>query len=97
MKLEALTMCVQLCPALCNPMGCSPQAPLSMEFFRPEYWSRLPFPIPGDLSDPGIKPTSLVFPALAAEFFTTSASWEAQQLNGIIFNHVLQLYYEIFS
>ena len=32
------------------------QAPLSMEFFRQEYRSRLPFPLPGDLSDPRIKP-----------------------------------------
>ena len=67
-----------------------------MEFFRQEYWSRLPFPTLGDLSDPGIKPMSLVPPALAGKFFTTSADWEAQQVNGIIFYHVLQLYYEIF-
>ena len=29
----------QWCPTLCNPMDCSPQDPLSMEFSRPEYWS----------------------------------------------------------
>ena len=34
------------------------QAPPSMEFSRQEYWSRLPFPSPGDLPDPGIKPGS---------------------------------------
>ena len=34
------------------------------------YWSRLPFPIPGDLTDPGIKPTYLMSPALAGRFFT---------------------------
>ena len=34
------------------------QAPLSMGFFRQEYWSGLPFPSPGDLPDPGIEPTS---------------------------------------
>jgi len=44
------------------------QAPLSMGFPRQEYWSGLPFPIPGDLPDPGIKST---FPALAGRFFTT--------------------------
>ena len=44
------------------------QAPLSMEFFRPEYWSGLPFPSPGDLPRPRIKPTS---PALAGGLFTT--------------------------
>ena len=49
------------------------QAPLSMEFSRQEYWNRLPFPVPGDLPDPGIESMSLVFPALAGRFFTTSA------------------------
>ena len=34
------------------------QAPLSLEFSRQEYWSGLPFPSPGDLSNPGIKPES---------------------------------------
>ena len=34
------------------------QASLSMEFSRQEYWSRLPFPSPGNLSDPGIEPSS---------------------------------------
>ena len=43
------------------------QAPLSMEYSRQEYWSGLPFPSPGDLPNPGIKPVSL---ALAGEFFT---------------------------
>ena len=41
------------------------QAPLSMGFSRKEYWSGLPGPPPGDLLDPGIKPTSLTSPALA--------------------------------
>ena len=52
------------------------QAPLSMGFPRQEYWSGLPCPPPGDLPDPGIKPASLVSPALAGGFFTTSAPWE---------------------
>ena len=34
------------------------QAPLSRGFYRQEYWSELPCPPPGDLPDPGIKPTS---------------------------------------
>ena len=42
-----------------------------MGFFRHEYWSGLPFPPPGDLPNPGIKPTSPVSPALAGRFFTT--------------------------
>ena len=47
------------------------QAPLSMGFPRQEYWNGLPFPSPGDLSDPGIKPTP---PALAGGFFITEPS-----------------------
>ena len=34
------------------------QVPLSMGFFRKEYWSRLPLPTSGDLPDPGAKPVS---------------------------------------
>ena len=44
------------------------QAPSSMGFPRQEYCSRLPFPSPGDLPDPGIKPMS---PALAGGSLTT--------------------------
>ena len=50
------------------------QAPLSMEFSRQQYWSRLPFPTPGNLPDPGIKLESFVSPALVGRFFTTSAT-----------------------
>ena len=45
--------------------------PLSLEFSRQEYWSGLPFPPPGDLPDPGIKPTTPMSPVLAGEFFTS--------------------------
>ena len=53
---------------------------LSMGFPRQEYWSGLPCPSPGDFSDPRIKPTSLMSPALAGGFFTTSATWETQKM-----------------
>ena len=46
------------------PMYLARQAPLSMGFSRQEYCNRLPCPPPGDLPDPGIKPSSLVSPAL---------------------------------
>ena len=55
------------------------QAPLFMGFSRQVYWSQLPGPSPGDLPDPGIKPTSLTSPALAGGFFTTSATWAVAQ------------------
>ena len=60
-----------------TPWTVACQAPLSMGFFRQEYWSGLPFPPPGDLSEPGVKPASLMSPTLAGGFFTTSATWEA--------------------
>ena len=47
-----------------------------MGFPSQEYWSGLLCPPPEDLPDPGIKLTSLMSPALAGEFFTTSATWE---------------------
>ena len=46
------------CPTLWEPMDCSPQAPMSMGFFRQKYWSELPCPPPGDLSDRGIESQS---------------------------------------
>ena len=49
-----------------HPLGTAAcQAPPSMGFFRQEYWSRLPFPAPGDLPNPGIESTPLESPALA--------------------------------
>ena len=55
------------------------QAPLSMGFSRQEYWSGLPCPPPGDLSNGGIEPASLTSPALAVRFFTASVTWEAHR------------------
>ena len=51
-----------------TPRTVAHQAPLRMGFLRQENWSGLPFPSPGDLPKPGIKP---VFPALAGGFFST--------------------------
>ena len=48
-----------------------------MGFPRQEDWSRLPFPFPGDLADPGIEPAS---PALAGRFFTAEPSGKPQGL-----------------
>ena len=71
-------MCVhakslQSCPILCDPMDCiACLAPLSMEFYRQEYWRWAPFPRPGDLSNLGMELKSLTSPALAGGFFTTT-------------------------
>ena len=60
-------MCVhaQPGPTLCNPIDCSPPGSSVLEFSKQEYWNRLLFPPPGDLPNPGIKPTSHASPALA--------------------------------
>ena len=50
-----------LTDSFCNPMNGSPPG-------SSEYWSRLPFPPPGDLPKPGIEAAS---PTLAGRFFTT--------------------------
>ena len=59
-----------------NPWIVAHQAPLPMGFSRQEYWSGVPFPPPGNLPNPGIKPTSLTSPELAGRFFTiTGLGW----------------------
>ena len=63
--------------SLVTPWTVALQAPLSMGLSRHERWTGLPYLPPGDLLDPGIEPTSLMSPALAGRFFTTSATWEA--------------------
>ena len=72
-----------------TPWTVAHRAPLSMEFPRQEYWSGLPCPHLGDLPDPGTEPESLLSPALAEGFFTTSATWEApivlQSLHNCLF------------
>ena len=77
MCVRAQAKLLQSYPTLCDPMDQAHQAPPSMGFSRQEYWSGLPRPPPGDLSDPGIEPTSLRSPALVGRFFTTRAIWEA--------------------
>ena len=58
MKTRSLTV-IQSFLTFCDPMDIQ-----SMEFSRPEYWSREPFPSPGDLPNPGIKPR---FPTLQVD------------------------------
>ena len=66
--IESESEIAQLCPTLCNPWTVAHQALPSMEFSRQEYWSRLPFPSPGNLPDPGIEPRS---PTLQADALTS--------------------------
>ena len=68
-----------------TPWTIACQAPLSMEFFRQEYWNGLSFPSPGDLPDPGIE---LASPVWAGGFFTT-----APPRKPYIYIYVLYYYY----
>ena len=73
----------QSCPTLCNPWTVAYQAPLSMGFSRQECWSGLPFPSPGDLPDPGIKPWS---PALRADALPSEPPGKPELLNKFLSN-----------
>ena len=68
-----------------TPWTVAHQAPLSMGFFRQEYWSGFPFPSPGDLPDPGVESTS---PVSAGGFFTTEPPGKPMKLG-----HKGSLYY----
>ena len=59
-----------------TPWTVSHQAPLSMGFSRQEYWSGLPYPSPGDLPKPGIKPRS---PAFQADSLPTELSGKPKE------------------
>ena len=67
-----LSLVAKLCSTPVTLWTVSCQAPLSIGFSRQEYWSGLPFPSPGDLPNPGIKPRSL---ALQADSLKTEL-WE---------------------
>ena len=58
-----------------TPWTTAHQTPLAMEFSRQEYWNGLPFPFSGDFPNPGMEPESLLSPAAAGGFFTTSATY----------------------
>ena len=62
-------------PTLATPWTAAYQAPLSLGFSRQEYWSAVPFPYPGDLPDPRIKPQS---PALQADSLLTELRGSAE-------------------
>ena len=63
-SLKIETEVAQSCLTLCDPMDCSLPGSSIMGFPRQEYWNGLPFPSPGNLPNPGIKPES---PTLQAD------------------------------
>ena len=61
-----------------TPRTVACQVPQSVGFSKQEYWSRLSCPPPQDLPDPGIKPKSLLSPALAGRYFATRTTGKPQ-------------------
>ena len=71
-----------------TPWTIARQASLSVGFFWQEYWHGVPLPPSGYLLDPGIKLASLMSPALAGGFFTTSTTWKpCYAYNRILFTN----------
>ena len=68
-------MHAQSCLTLAAPWTVAHQAPLSMDTFRQEHWSRLPFPTPRDLLH---LETELASPAFAGGFFTAEPPGKPQ-------------------
>ena len=65
-----------------SPWTVAGQAPLSMGLSWEEYWRGLPFPPPGDLLDPGIKPMSPLSPALAGSSLPLAPPGKPTYANG---------------
>ena len=65
--------------AQCPQLLCPVQPCDSMGFLRQEYWSALPWPLVGDLPNPGIEPASPVSPALAGGVFMTAPPGKQSQ------------------
>ena len=78
---------LQSCLTLCDPMDC--RLPGSSVQARVMEWVAVPSP--GDLPDPGIEPMSLMSPAFASGFFTTSTTWGALQ-KSVLNYPVVQLF-----
>ena len=74
LSLHACTCVLSRVRLLATPWTVVFQTPLSLEFSRQQSWSGLPFPPPGDLPKPRIKPVS---PVLASRFFTAGTTWDA--------------------
>ena len=79
---------LQSCLTLCNPIDYSSPGFSVHRILQARILEGLPCPPPGDLFDPGIKPSPLISPALAGGFFTTSAIWDALAFHILPYNTV---------
>ena len=79
---------------LATPWTVACQVPLSMGFFRQEYWSGLPFPSPGDLPDLWTEPMSSVSAALQTETLPAESSGKPNNADSCWkFKNLVQLFY----
>ena len=89
LKTYLCLVCLCVCQSLSHvqlfltPQTVACQAPLSMEFFRQEYWSGLPFSSPGDLPYPGIESRS---PTLQADSLLSEPPWKKYPMWSISFH-----------
>ena len=74
------------------PWTVARQAPLSLGFSRQEYWSGLPYPSPGDLPNPGIKPISWASPELQAGYLPTEPPEKPP-----VASYILYIYVRIYN
>ena len=84
-----LLSCVQLFATLWTVAH---QVPLSMDFFRQEYWSGLPYPTPGNFPSSRVEPTSPVTPALQADSLAAGASGEPHYVVQLKLTYCLTLW-----
>ena len=71
------SVCGQSCPALCDPVDCSPRGSSVHGTFQGRTLEWVAISFSRDLPYPGTELTSLSSPALGDGFFTTGATWEA--------------------
>ena len=92
--ISTITGCVsaQLCLTLGNPLDCSPPGFSVLGIFQARILEWVAIPTPGDLPDPGIKPTSPETPAFAGTFFTTEPLGKPQEMlwKGVMFGLELE-------
>ena len=75
---------LQLCPTLCDPLDCSPQDSSVHGILQARILELVALPSSGNLQDSGIKPMSLMSPALAGKFFAIRTTWGTGFMVGLI-------------
>ena len=78
LKEKVKVLATQLCLTLCDSMDCNLPGSSVHGILQARTLEWVVCPPPGDLPDPGIKPTSLTSLALAGRFFTIGTTWETQ-------------------